>query len=163
MLYSSGLLLPSASFERCFESILYTADGSEHCNLAAAVCGSGPLLNGRLHRVRFAPLFPFTSKGAVMRKTLLALSVLAGLAGGTAAIPADAAPLAHGLLPSVEVPLLVVGAATGAVLNEGASVQTVQYSRRYGRHAFYGRHSYYGRHAFYNRHPFYGRRSYDRY
>ena len=83
-----------------------------------------------------------------MRKTLLALSVLAGLAGGAVSAPADAAPLAHGVLPSV---------------NEGASVQTVQYFRRYGRHAFYDRHAYYDRHAFYNRHAFYGRRSYDRY
>jgi len=66
------------------------------------------------------------------RKTLLALSVLAGLAGlagGTAATPADAAPLAHGLLPSVEALLPVANTATDAALNEGASVQTVQYYR----------------------------------
>lgn len=98
-----------------------------------------------------------------MRKTLLALSMLAGLAGGTAATPADAAPLAHGLLPSAEALLPVVGTATGAALNEDASVQTVQFFRRYGRHAFYDRHSYYDRHAFHDRHSFYGRRSYDRY
>ncbi len=133
------------------EYFVYTADGSAHCKLATTLCGLGPLPNGRLHRVRYSPLFPFTSKGAVMRKTLLALSVLAGLAGGIAAIPADAAPLAHGLLPSAEALLPVVGTATDAVLSEGASVQTVRYFRRYGRHAFY------------NRHPFYGRRSYDRY
>ena len=98
-----------------------------------------------------------------MRKTLLALSMLAGLAGGTAATPADAAPLTHGLRPLAEARLPVVGTATDTALNEGASVQTVQFFRRYGRHAFYDRHSYYDRHAFYNRHSFYGRHSYDRY
>jgi len=67
--------------------------------------------------------------------------VLAGLASGTAA-PADAAPLAHGLLPSVEALLPVANTATDAALNEGASVQTVRYYRRYRR---YGRRSYYGR------------------
>ncbi len=77
-----------------------------------------------------------------MRKTLLALSVLAGLACGTAAIPADAASLAHGLLPSVEALLPVANTATDAVLNEGASVQMVRYYRRYRR---YGYRSYYGR------------------
>jgi len=80
-----------------------------------------------------------------MRKTLLALSVLAGLAGlagGTAATPADAAPLAHGLLPSVDALLPVANTATDPALNEGASIQTVQYYRRYRR---YGRRSYYGR------------------
>ncbi len=77
-----------------------------------------------------------------MRRTLLALSVLAGLAGGTAATPADAAPLAHGLLPSADALLPVANTATDAALNEGASVQTVQYYRRYRR---YGRRSYYGR------------------
>ncbi len=76
-----------------------------------------------------------------MRKTLLALSVLAGLAGGTAA-PADAAPLAHGLLPSADALLPAANTATDAVLNEGASVQTVQYYRRYRR---YGHRRYYGR------------------
>ncbi len=68
--------------------------------------------------------------------------MLAGLAGGTAATPADAAPLAHGLLPSVEALLPVANTATYAALNEGASVQTVRYFRRYRR---YGRRSYYGR------------------
>ena len=73
-----------------------------------------------------------------MRKALLALSVLAGLAGGTTT-PAGAAPLAHGLLPSIEALLPVVNTVPDAVLNEGASVQTVQYYRRYRR---YGRRSY---------------------
>jgi len=77
-----------------------------------------------------------------MRKTLLALAMLAGLACGIAATPADAAPLAHGLLPSVEALLPVANTATYAALNEGASVQTVRYYRRYRR---YGRRSYYGR------------------
>lgn len=71
-----------------------------------------------------------------MRKILLALSVLAGLAGGSAATPADATPLAHGLLPSVTALLPAANTATDAVLNEGASVQPVQYYRRYRR---YGR------------------------
>ena len=92
-----------------------------------------------------------------MRKTLLSLLVLAGLAGGTAATPADAAPLAHGLLPSVKVLLPAVNTATNAVPNEGASVQTVQFFRHYDRRAYYGHHSHYGRHAYY------GRRSYGRY
>jgi len=70
-----------------------------------------------------------------MRKILLALSVLAGL---SAATPADAAPFAHGLVPSVEELLPAVDASADAVLNEGASVQTVQYYRRYGRRS-YGR------------------------
>lgn len=83
-----------------------------------------------------------------MRKTLLALSVLAGLAGGTATTPAGAAPLAHGLLPSADVLLPVVNTATDAALNQGASVQTVQYYRSYRRH---------------NRHSYYGRRHYSRY
>ncbi len=76
-----------------------------------------------------------------MRKASLALSVLAGLAGGTT-IPAGAAPLAHGLLPSIEALLPVVNTVPDAVVNEGASVQTVQYYRRYRR---YGRHSYHNR------------------
>ena len=91
-----------------------------------------------------------------MRKTLLSLSMLAGLAGGTAATPADAAPLAHGLLPSVEVLLPAVNTATDAVPNEGASAQTVQFFRRYDRRSYYDRHSRYGRHAYYGRHS-YGR------
>ncbi len=74
-----------------------------------------------------------------MRKTLLAFSVLAGLAGLSAATPADAAPFAHGLVPSVERLLPAADASADAVLNEGASVQTVQYYRRYRR---YGRRSY---------------------
>ena len=69
-----------------------------------------------------------------MHKTLLALSVLVGLAGGSAVTPADAAPLAHGLLPPVEALLPAVNTATDAVHNEGASVQTVQYHRRYHRY-----------------------------
>ncbi len=83
-----------------------------------------------------------------MRKTLLALSVLAGLAGGIAATPADAAPLAHGLLPSADALLPVVNTSADAALNEGASVQPVQYYRRYRR---------------YGRRPYYGRRHYRRY
>lgn len=71
-----------------------------------------------------------------MRKILLALSVLAGLAGGSAATQANATPLAHGLLLPVEATLPTANAATDAVLNEGASVQPVQYYRRYRR---YGR------------------------
>ncbi len=77
-----------------------------------------------------------------MRKTLLALSVLAGLAGGTAATPADAAPLAHGLLPRADALPTVVNTAADAVLNEGASVQPVQYYRRYGRRPYYSRRHY---------------------
>ncbi len=64
-----------------------------------------------------------------MRKTLLALSMLAGLAG-LAATPADAAPLAHGLAPSLEALLPVANLPANAVLSEGASVQEVQYYRR---------------------------------
>ena len=79
-----------------------------------------------------------------MHKILLALSVLAGLAGGSAATPADAAPLAHGLLPSVEALLPAANTATDAVHNEGASVQTVQYYRRYRQDRRYGRR--YSRH-----------------
>ncbi len=110
--------------------------------LAMGTYGLGPLLNRPFHRVRFVVLFPLTFKGVVVRKTLLAFSVLAGLAGGTATTPADAAPLAHGLLPSVEASLPIVNTVTDAVLNEGASVQTVRHYRRYRR---YSRHSYYGR------------------
>lgn len=82
-----------------------------------------------------------------MRKTLLAFSVLAGLAGLSAATPAGAAPSAHGLVPSVERLLPATDASADAVLNEGASVQTVQYYRRHRR---YGRRSH-------------GRRYYRRY
>ena len=76
-----------------------------------------------------------------MRKALLALSLLAGLAGGRVATPADAAPLAHGLLPSVEALLPTVNTPTDVVLNEGASIQMVQYyrHRRYSRR-FYHRY-----------------------
>ncbi len=76
-----------------------------------------------------------------MRKVLLALSLLAGLAGGSVATPADAAPLAHGLLPSVEVLLLTVNTPIDAALNKDASIQTVQYyhHRRYHRR-FYHRY-----------------------
>ena len=78
-----------------------------------------------------------------MNKILLALSVLAGLAAGSAATPADAAPLAHGFLPSVEALLPAANTATDAVLNEGASVQPVQYYRRYRRYGRrYSRHYY---------------------
>ena len=92
-----------------------------------------------------------------MRKILLAVSVLAGLAGGIAAIPANAAPLAHGMLSSSKALLPVVNTATNAVPNEDASVQMVQYYRHYDRHFYYGHHSYYGRH------PYYGRHFYSRY
>ena len=76
-----------------------------------------------------------------MRKALLALSLLAGLADGSIATPADAAPLAHGLLPSVEVRLPTVNTPTDDALNEGTSIQTVQYyyHRRYHRR-FYHRY-----------------------
>ncbi len=120
----------------------YRDDTFGCCKLAITACELEPLSNRRLHCVRYAFLFSFTFKGAIIRRTLLALSVLAGLAGGTAATPADAAPLAHGLLPSVEALLPVANTATYAALNEGASVQTVRYFRRYRR---YGRRSYYGR------------------
>ena len=92
-----------------------------------------------------------------MLKTLLSFSVLAGLAGGTAATPADAAPLAHGLLPPVEALLPAVNTATDAVPNEGASAQTVQFFRHYDRRSYHGHHFLYGRHAYY------GRRSYGGY
>jgi hypothetical protein len=120
----------------------YRDDALICCKLAITACELEPLSNRRLHCVRYAFLFSFTFKGAIIRRTLLALSVLAGLAGGTAATPADAAPLAHGLLPSVDALLPVANTATYAALNEGASVQTVRYFRRYRR---YGRRSYYGR------------------
>jgi len=123
----------------------YTDDSFICCKLAITACELEPLSNLPLHCVRYAFLFFFTFKGAIVRKTLLALSVLAGLAGlagGTAAAPTDAAPLAHGLLPSVEALLPVANTAADAALNEGASVQSVQYYRRYRR---YGRRSYYGR------------------
>ena len=74
-----------------------------------------------------------------MRRTLLAFSMLAGLAGGTAATRADAASLAHGLLPSIEALLPVVNTANDAVLNEAASIQPVQYYRRYRHDSRYGR------------------------
>ena len=92
-----------------------------------------------------------------MREILLAVSVLAGLAGGIAATPANAAPLAHGLLPPTEALLPVVNTATDAVLNEDASVQMVQYYRHYDRRFYYGHRSYYGRH------PYYGHHFYSRY
>ena len=77
-----------------------------------------------------------------MRKALFALSLLAGLADGSIATPADAAPLAHGLLPSVGVLLPTVNTPTDVALNEGISIQTVQYyyhHRRYHRR-FYHRY-----------------------
>jgi hypothetical protein len=120
----------------------YTDDSFICCKLAITACELEPLSNRRLYCVRYAFLFFFTFKGAIVRKTLLALSVLAGLAGGTAATPADAAPLAHCLLPSVEALLPVANTAADAALNEGASVQTVQYYRRYGRRSYYGRRHY---------------------
>lgn len=70
-----------------------------------------------------------------MHKTLLAFSMLAGLAGLAATAPANAAPLAHGLVPSLEALLPVTDLPAGAVLNEGASVQPVQYYRRSRRYA----------------------------
>ena len=76
-----------------------------------------------------------------MRKALLALSLLAGLAGGSVAAPAEAAPLAHGMLPSVEALLLTVNTPTDAALNEAASIQAVQYYR----HRHYSRHYYHRR------------------
>ena len=75
-----------------------------------------------------------------MRKTLLSLLVLAGLAGGTAATPADAAPLTHGLLTSVEALLPALNTAPDAVPNEGRAYY--DHHSRYGRHAYYGRRSY---------------------
>ncbi len=119
----------------------YTDNGYVHRKLVIRTYGLGRLLNRRSHRVWCVLLFPLTFKGAFMRKASLALSVLAGLAGGTT-IPAGAAPLAHGLLPSIEALLPVVNTVPDAVVNEGASVQTVQYYRRYRR---YGRHSYHNR------------------
>jgi len=74
-------------------------------------------------------MFLLTSKGGIMRKTLLALSMLAGLAG-LSATPANAAPLAHNLVPSLEALLPVVNMTADAVVSEGASVQEVQYYRR---------------------------------
>ena len=74
------------------------------------------------YRPRYSLQFPFTSKGAVIRKSLLALSVLAALAGGTVAALADAAPLAYDLLSSVEALLPAANAATDDVLNDGAAV-----------------------------------------
>ena len=76
-----------------------------------------------------------------MRQALLALLLLAGLAGGRVATPADAAPLAHGMLPSVEVLLLTVNTPIDVVLNEGASIQTVQYYHHHRYHRrFYHRY-----------------------
>ena len=77
-----------------------------------------------------------------MRKALIALSLLAGLAGSSIAIPADAAPLAHDLPPSVEALLLTVNVPTDVALNEGASIQTVQYyrHRRYNRRFYRNRY-----------------------
>lgn len=66
-----------------------------------------------------------------MRSTLFAFTLLAGLAGGALVTPADAAPLAHGLSPSVAALLPAADLSAPAVLNEGAAtVQEVQYRRR---------------------------------
>ena len=79
-----------------------------------------------------------------MRRTLFAFTLLTGLAGGVAASPAHAAPLAHGLLPSPAA-LLLASDAPATVLDQGAaSVQEVQYYRhrhyrRYYRHGRYYR------------------------
>ena len=79
-----------------------------------------------------------------MRSLLFAFTLLAGLAGGIAAGPANAAPSAHGLLPAVSV-LPVVAPDAVPALNEGAVVQDVQYyRRRFYRPRFYGRR-FYGR------------------
>ena len=76
-----------------------------------------------------------------MRKALLALSLLAGLAGGQVATPADAAPLTHGMLPSVEVLLPIVNIPIDVALNEGAFIQTVQYYHHHRYHRrFYHRY-----------------------
>ncbi len=69
-----------------------------------------------------------------MRSILFAFTVLAGLAGTAAVTPADAAPLAHGLSPSLTALLPAADLSAPAVLTEGnATVQDVQYRRRYYR------------------------------
>jgi len=72
-----------------------------------------------------------------MRSTLFAFTLLAGLAGTAAVTPADAAPLAHGLSPSLAALLPATDMSAPAVLTEGtATVQEVQYRRR----RYYRRH-----------------------
>ena len=72
-----------------------------------------------------------------MRSILFAFTLLAGWAGTAAVTPADAAPLAHGLAPSLAALLPATDLSAPAVLNEGAAtVQEVQYRRR----RYYRRH-----------------------
>ena len=72
-----------------------------------------------------------------MRSTLFAFTLLAGLAGASTITPANAAPLAHGLSPSLTALLPATDLSAPAVLNEGAAtVQEVQYRRR----RYYRRH-----------------------